>query len=322
MHAFAGEYTIAVCGCNSNWMARTEDSLNEAELRQRFPMFFGPQGLRAGWRVALFALVAQTLGIFLYWVALRPSFERGYFAWPPVKQLVLWLWFTIPALASAAVMARLEGRGMRDYGLVLRVGSAARLGEGFLWGLAGLVALLSAMWLGGGFHFGRVLLYGGDAWRWGAAWVVAFFFLGFLQEFVFRGYTLLTLATGMGFWRAAALLSGLFSVAHIPNGANARFFVSTVLVGLFWSFSVLRTGDLWFAVGFHSAWDWAQQFVFNPASQPGRLLESSYGGPTWLSGGATAPEGSVLAIPLLLMLWLAVAWRFPRRSGEAGEFQG
>lgn len=291
---------------------------NEGALRQRFPAFFGPQGLRAGWRVVLFALMAQVLGILVYWVALRPSFERGFFAWPPVKLLVLWLWFTIPVFAAAAGMARLEGRAMSAYGLPLRAASAALFWEGFLWGLAALSLLLGAMWLGGSFHFGRVVLHGADVWRWGAGWWVAFFFVGLLQEFLFRGYPLFTLATGIGFWRSAAFLSALFAVVHLPNGVNASFIVSTVLIGLFWSFTVRRTGNLWFAVGFHSAWDWAQQFLFNAEGHVGRLMESSYGGPAWLSGGAAAPEGSVLASPMVLLLWLAVAMRFPRNP-EAGD---
>jgi len=58
-------------------------------LRKGFPVFFGPDGLRSGWRLLLFLLIAQILGVFLFWVAIRPGFQHGLFSWSPLKLAVL-----------------------------------------------------------------------------------------------------------------------------------------------------------------------------------------------------------------------------------------
>jgi hypothetical protein len=67
------------------------------------------------------------------------------------------------------------------------------------------------------------------------------------------------------------------------------------------SYSVVRTGTLWFAVGFHIAFDYMQLFVIgtsNSAQVPrGRLLDVNFNGPSWLTGGMLGTEASFLMYP-------------------------
>jgi hypothetical protein len=65
------------------------------------------------------------------------------------------------------------------------------------------------------------------------------------------------------------------------------------------------------------AWDWAQSFLYGvPDSgnlSVGRLFQTHTAGTPLLSGGVDGPEGSVLCIPVLLIVVLIV--RFTTRPG-------
>ena len=65
--------------------------------------------------------------------------------------------------------------------------------------------------------------------------------------------------------------------------------ITLVSLSLLLSYSMLRTGTLWFAVGFHFAFNYMQLFVIgtpNGARFPvGRLLNTRFNGPAWLTGG-------------------------------------
>jgi len=87
-----------------------------------------------------------------------------------------------------------------------------------------------------------------------------------------------------------------------------------VSLSLLLSYSILRTGTLWFAVGFHIAFDYMQLFVIgtpNGTLVPvGRLLNVRFIGPAWLTGGALGTEASLLMYPAIALLWLYVWWRY------------
>jgi CAAX protease family protein len=80
-------------------------------------------------------------------------------------------------------------------------------------------------------------------------------------------------------------------------------------MGLFLCLTLRRTGNLWFAVGFHAAWDWGESFFYSvPDSGEiavGHLMNSTSQGPKWLTGGTVGPEGSVLCLVIILILFIA-----------------
>ena len=81
------------------------------------------------------------------------------------------------------------------------------------------------------------------------------------------------------------------------------------LIGFFFCLTLRRTGNLWFAVGFHMSFDWGETFLYSvPNSgtvEAGHLLNSSFQGPHWLTGGTVGPEGSVFVFVLIGILWVA-----------------
>jgi hypothetical protein len=74
---------------------------------------------------------------------------------------------------------------------------------------------------------------------------------------------------------------------------------------------------LWFAVGFHVAYDYMQIFIIgtpNGSRVPvGRLLDVTFQGPAWLTGGVLGTETSFLMYPMIALLWMYIWWRFRGR---------
>ena len=91
--------------------------------------------------------------------------------------------------------------------------------------------------------------------------------------------------------------------------------LAAAAIGFFFCLTLRRTGNLWFAVGFHMAWDWGETFFYSVPDSgtifPGHLLKSSFHGPRWLTGGMVGPEGSVLCFVVIAVTWAAFAMRYP-----------
>lgn len=232
-------------------------------------------------------------------------------------------------LLATWVMAKIERRG-RSYGygggLKLKF-FAAGLGSGLI-----LISLLVfTLWKGGLLVIERRLIFGADALRWGLLWLVVFCMVGVFEESFSRGFLLYTLTRGfaglyrvvfktrhngpLGFWTAAVILSVIFFLGHTNNpGESPVGLLSVFLAGMFFSYSVWRTGSLWWAIGMHAAWDWGQSFLFGVADSglmaQHHLLATHPQGKPILSGGTTGPEGSILIIAVLavgcLIIWLTL----------------
>ena len=215
------------------------------------------------------------------------------------------------------IISRKENRSLADYGIPPRQAFGKRFWEGTVWGFAMLSVIVLSLRVSGHFQFDSVALTGISAFRWGLAWAVTFQALAWSEEFAFRGYWLFVMARRVRFWWAALFLSVIFGVAHLGNhGENVLGILQVVATGLLFCLMIRRTGTLWFAVGFHAAWDWAQTFFYGTPDSGllgvDRFLNTSVQGPNWLTGGSAGPEGSVFAIVVLLLCALLVHLRFPR----------
>jgi membrane protease YdiL (CAAX protease family) len=118
------------------------------------------------------------------------------------------------------------------------------------------------------------------------------------------------------FWQAAWATSTAFGANHTGNpGETSIGIFAAALIGFIFCVSVWLTGSAWWAIGCHTAWDWAQTFFYGTANsgigaQSDRFTTITSGSPLW-SGGTDGPEGSLLVIPasLLLLIFLLVFHR-------------
>jgi len=275
-------------------------------------VFIGSNGLRAGWRLLLFILIAVIVGFFLR--TMLPGAASRPAAWSFIRGEGIGF---LSLVLAAAVMARIENRSFADYALPLRSAFGARFWFGALWGFIALSALLVAIRAGRGFSFGTVALEGTQLAGHAALWAIAFLLVGLLEEFLMRGYALYTLTTGMGFWPSAILLSVIFGAGHLRNaGESWAGGLAAALVGLFFCFTVRRTGDLWFAIGLHAMWDYSESFLYSVPDSgvvvEGHLLNSSFHGPAWLTGGSVGPEGSALVFVVIGVMFVMFDRLYPR----------
>ncbi len=295
---------------------------------QRNSIFFNDRGLRAGWRalVFLFLVIAPSLILSTIIVLLRhgPPNSNVQAGLQPLNQLAGLVWMFFSIVFAAWVMSRIERRSMGVYGLPLkntRVFSSFVVGY-FIWGFLPLSVLLLALRALHVFYFGRLAIPPAQALSWGALWALVFLMVGLTEEYAFRGYLLYTLTDGLGFWPAAIVMAAVFALAHALNPIESRIgLVMTALFSLFASMVLWRTSNLWLAVGAHAGWDWGQTFFYGVSDSgfqaQGHLLNPHIEDPAWLSGGAVGPEGSIVALLVLVLMTMLVALIYRRREQPA-----
>jgi hypothetical protein len=309
-------------------------------------VFFGPDGLRALWAILLFVAIRLALiwCVFPLLHALLPVEPRT----PGVLRPRFTLAAEGTAFACVAgatwVMAIIERRPTAAYGL-----GGKRPLRNFLAGLAWGVALLSllvfALRAAGLLAFDARLLSGRSALGYAVLWFAGFLLVGLYEEYLARGFVQFTLARGLrgiygwlgashadalGFWTAAFLTSFYFGFRHHTNaGESPVGLFSAGLIAIVFSLSLWRTGSLWWAIGFHAAWDWAQSFLYGVADSgtmfQGHLLSTHPIGRPIFSGGTTGPEGSLFVLPVVGLAIAVVVLTLPRTpSGylPAGALKG
>jgi len=284
-------------------------------FRPIIALFVGPQGLRAGWGLLLFAVTLIVLAGLLALIAPHGLLlRRG-----PSNEVALLLvegLMLSGVLGATVVMAWIESRRVWSYGL-----SGPRALPRFLWGAFWGVLLLTLLVAGllasGSIAIVSSRLSGMSALGYGLAYAAAMIVVALAEETLFRGYLQFTLARLIGFWPAACVLSLAFGLLHRGNpGESLLGLLSVILIGAVLCLCLRLSGSLWWGVGFHAAWDWAQSFLWGtPVSGfvlQGRWLRSAaIGDPLW-SGGDTGPEGSLLVLPILGLTVLVILRSFAR----------
>lgn len=298
-------------------------------------VFIGKEGLRAGWSVLIFILVFAVLqGISILVI------QKMHLAVPPSKttpEISLSFGFINEALSAASVLlatwilSKIERRD-RSYGY-----GGPNRALFFLAGLGSGLFLISllvfTLWKSGVLVIEGRLIVGPDVLRYGALWLVAFFLVGLFEESLIRGFLLYTLtrglaglyrslfktqySTALGFWTAAVIMSVIFYLGHTSNpGESPVGLLSVFVAGIFFSYSVWRTGSIWWGIGMHAAWDWGQSFLFGVADSglmvQHHLLATHPQGKPILSGGTTGPEGSILILGVVALGSLVVFLTLPQ----------
>jgi len=291
-------------------------------------IFIGPDGVRPVWRL----LIAIALYEFLVaTIEFAVASSSGVLAWvrsqprdmiTPGKLLFNEGIRLGAALMAGLAMSRVEGRTFADYGFPPRLAFGKRFWQGAAYGLAMLALVLALMGAFGGFSIVAIALGGGAALRYGLLYALAFLTVALFEECTFRGYMQATLAQSIGFWPAAVVLSIWFGGIHLRNtGETIPGALSVACFAMVAAYSLRRTGNLWFAIGMHAAWDWGETFLCgvpdSGVTARGHLAASILHGPRWLTGGTTGPEASLLTFAVLAMAAAALRYLFPPKRHAA-----
>ena len=224
----------------------------------------------------------------------------------------------LDTVVAAFIMARIERRSFGVYGLPLRFAFSKNFWIGLIVGFVAISSSLLGISAFHGFRLTGLAIHGDTIISATLAWSATFILVGLAEEFAFRGYLQYTLTTGMGFWPSAILLSSIFGLAHAGNpGESKGGLLSVVLFGLLFCLFLRRTGNLWWAVGFHAGWDWGQTFFYGVPDSGfppyHNLFNSSFSGSAWLTGGKVGPEASVFT-PVVLGVVAILFARFYREN--------
>ncbi len=284
--------------------------------------FIGEQGIRVGWSLLLFFAIYQGLDTVV-------MAALGHFISLDVKgpiPLTLALLQesceVLIVLVATLVMARIENRPLLSFGYT-GDHKLIRLVSGAVWGFLCLSVMVLVLWKAGFLVFEGRLLSGLLAWQYALAWALLFLMVGVFEESLLRGYLQYTLSRGLNFWWAALVLSVVFALGHAGNDGESFLGLLEVFAGgLVFCLSLWFTKSLFWAIGFHAGWDWAQSYCYGTPDS-GLMIKEHFmgshpsGSPLW-SGGTAGPEGSPLILPFLLIVAAGMSfwWGARKRSGK------
>ena len=278
--------------------------------------------LRSGWRLGIFTLLLVALMVLatslvrivyvLAWLAHANATLGAY-----LEDVVFRLLILTSALLAGWICNRwLEGLPWRALGLWFHPHWLRDLWVGSLIGIGSLaLAALIAFAVGGvRFTISGQEIYGGVL-QTVFSTALLFIIAALAEESLFRGYPLQTLSRAGLVWLAVLLTSVPFAIIHLQNpSATAFSSINTGLAGVWLAAAYLRTRSLWFPVGVHWAWNWAQGSILglpvsgitNLAAHP--VFRAYDHGPAWLTGGSYGLEGGVACTAALVISTLFI-WR-------------
>jgi len=269
-------------------------------------LLFNPESrlLRSGWRIPVLILwvLPFVAGIFYLSAKVAPRLPASLYV--PARA-VLGLCLIAGTLALYHLFARVVERRTPDETRVNRhmprfIGLGFLLGGGAMLLITAILALSGSYYVQGHESPLRLLR-------------ALFFYLpqSFLEDFIFCLIFYRLLREGLGRRTALLLAPMLFGAAHLGNPNESFLGITEIFTGgilMYYLFE--RTGSFWSTWALHFSWNFTMNGVLGFANSgqaiPG-YLTSTVSGPHWLTGGATGPEASVLAVGLdLLMLTLLV----------------
>lgn len=302
-------------------------TIRTSNTKSRFKTIFrDSSGLRTGWSVLLFLTIVAAMIAVIGYVAFilhHPVFSAVPLAMTSGRLILTEATMAFAVLVATFVMGRIEHRSLLCYGWS-GPHRTALLVQGLLAGIVLMSLLVGVLVI----THGAIVTYSAGGWRLlipGMEWALGFALVALFEESMFRGYLFFRLADRSGPYLSAIIMSLVFAVAHMGNhGEDILGILHVVVFGLVLCLAVWHTGSLWWALGFHAAWDWSESFLFGASdsgfTMQGHVLTTHAAGPIWLSGGSAGPEGSLLVLPLLALMaiWLmfAVSGKASRNTGR------
>ncbi len=218
-------------------------------------------------------------------------------------------------LISIAVVERVTvGVSLAAAGLGPRSG-IRDLVLGALLGLALFSAVIAELAIGGHYAIGGVHLSP----ELGVTVLLVILAAAF-EELLFRGVVFRLIEQWAGTWIALAVSAAIFGLVH---GANpGATWVSTLAIaleaGVLLAAAYVVAGNLWFPIGLHFAWNFAEGPIFGTQVSGhdfgADIVAARVSGAPLITGGAFGPEAGVCAILTCLVVAAALLALAVRRS--------
>ncbi|WP_270305111.1 CPBP family intramembrane glutamic endopeptidase [Terrisporobacter petrolearius] len=128
------------------------------------------------------------------------------------------------------------------------------------------------------------------------------------EEIFSRGWMLTSIGAKYNKVLAIIVTSLFFSVLHFTSGeVTIIAAINIALAGILLAIYVIKSNDLWGAIGWHSAWNWAQGSIYgfqvsgNDLKLPSIFQLHSVGNKT-ITGGNFGPEAGIVATFILVTI--------------------
>jgi hypothetical protein len=201
-----------------------------AETRFLKSVLFGPHGIRVGWSVLLFFVMAFVfmgiLGLLSQLVMHKVlHLKTGEFS--AISSAIGESVQFLGLLAAAAISALIERRRILDYNLT-GPSRVRHFLTGFVLGFVALSSLVGALYEGHWLQFGGVSLSGAAVIQFGLLWGLAFLLTGFSEEGMVRCYMLFTIGRGVTYWWALGTVC-FFCLTNLlfhGNGAGGVYLMA------------------------------------------------------------------------------------------------
>lgn len=216
-------------------------------------------------------------------------------------------------------MLAVERRSLATIGLQRQQWLA--LPTGFLIGMGTIAAVVAMIALTGAYRTGPIFPAFSDrnALIAISLLVPCFIIQAGVEEIVFRGWLLSTIARRRSLLLGVMLSTALFALMHYSRGQPPLVTINVVLFGLFACAWSVATNSIWGAMGWHAGWNWLLATGFEvpvtglDAHVPALLVSLTTTGRDILTGGPQGPEGSLLCTAFFL---IGIAFFAPRLARQ------
>ncbi|MFA6468082.1 MAG: type II CAAX endopeptidase family protein [Bacteroidota bacterium] len=277
--------------------------------------------LRSGWRIGIFFLItAMCTTVITEPVVKLLKMIPGL----PMEVAGTFIFYLTTTLAVWLVLRFVDKRPFKSIGVTFASGWGKQLFQGFLFG-SGMLTVIFVIEYSTGMvviEFRGVNMVEGSIIFLNS--ILLYTFVGYGEEFLFRGYFYQTFIEGSSSLIATLTISLVFALAHSQNPNVSLFgLINVGLAGIWFSIAYLKTKALWLPIGLHISWNFFQGFVYSypvsgTTSERVQIGTAIVNGPEWLTGGTFGPEGGALATLMLIIgTFLIYRWDWVSASGNA-----
>ncbi len=149
-------------------------------------------------------------------------------------------------------------------------------------------------------------------------YVLIFAMVAISEEMMTRGLMLSTLMDGMNDYIALLIVAIIFGALHLFNDhVTLLSFINICLAGIFLGISYIHNRSLWFPIGLHFTWNFFQGPVFGyevSGHKNVSIIQQTLHGNDTFTGGLFGFEGSIIAIPIMLVAICLIHWYYWREN--------
>ncbi|MFJ9662591.1 lysostaphin resistance A-like protein [Streptomyces griseoflavus] len=231
----------------------------------------------------------------------------------PWLQLVFGLLVSVLAvLVYGWVVSKTERRPATE---VERKGAGSAISRGMLIGVAMFGAVITNIYVNAHYEINGLGSVSG------AVGLIGFMAAASVtEELLFRGILFRIIEERTGTWIALTLTGLLFGLSHLLNPDAHLWGALAIAVeaGGMLAAAYAATRTLWVPIGLHFGWNFAAAGIFSTEvsgnDTPQGLLDTVTSGPTWVTGGAFGPEGSVYAVLFGVLVMIGFLWLARKRG--------